>query len=227
MIVSSSTGKPIVDNKIQEIVFKYLFWWGTDSVTSTATPSKFYLLKVFINRTTPSILAYWASGPLTNLDPSVLSSGGWTRCYNGTYAVNLIPSQIATILSQCNQTKLLLACKPLSNSNYTLAAMGLRSDVLYNCSSITTCTHVANGVGWYFSDTASWGFVSANDSVTRTSCDTASTNPTFRLCWHTGFTFGGYRCGSTTGLNSDTTWERSVWQANWMIQIIRLNHCKM
>jgi hypothetical protein len=139
---------------------------------------------------------------------------GWTQCYNGTYAVYFLASEVATVLAQCNQGKLLLACKPIVNSSYTLAAMGLRSDVLYNCSSNTTCTHVANGVGWYFSDTYSWGFVNGSDAVTRSSCDTASTDPTLRLCWHTGGSYGGYRCGSTVALNTDITWERSVWQAN-------------
>jgi hypothetical protein len=160
------------------------------------------------------ILAYWVSGPITNLDPSILLSNGWTECYNGTYSVNFLPGEVATVLSQCNLGKLLLACKPINNSVYTLAAMGLRNDVLYNCSNNATCTHVANEVGWYFSDSYSWGFVNGTDSVTRNSCDTESTDPTLRLCWHTGGAYGGYRCGSTLSLNSVTTWERSVWQAN-------------
>ncbi len=88
------------------------------------------------------------------------------------------------LLFYCNGTKLLLACKPISNSNYTLAAMGLRAGVLYNCGTSSTCTHVAGGVAWYFSDTYSWGFVNGTDSVSRNSCDTGTTNPTLRLCWH-------------------------------------------
>ena len=151
---------------------------------------------------------------MTNLDPSNLLNNGWTQCYNDTYAVNLLPNVTDMIVSQCNKGKLLLACKPVANSSYTLAAMGLRSDVLYNCSTNNTCTHVANGIGWYFSDSYSWGFVNGIDSVTRNTCDTGSGNPTLRLCWHTGQSYGGYRCGSTLGLNSDTTWERSVWHAN-------------
>ena len=160
------------------------------------------------------ILVYWESNIMTNVDPSMLSTNGWTECFNATYAVYLSVSEIATALSQCNGTKLLLACKPISNYNYTLAAMGLRADVLYDCGTNTTCTNVAGGVGWYFSDSYSWGFVNGTDSVDRNSCDVGSSNPTLRLCWHTSSSYGGYRCGSTTGLNSDTTWERSIWQAN-------------
>mgnify|MGYP007061239460 FL=1 len=121
---------------------------------------------------------------------------------------------VSTILAQCNRKKLLLACKPVANSVYTLAAMGLRADVLYNCGTASTCINVANGVGWYFSDDYSWGFVNGGDAVTRSSCDTESTNSAARLCWHTGGSDGGYRCGSTMGLNSDSSWERAIWHTD-------------
>lgn len=50
----------------------------------------------------------------------------------------------------------------------------------------------------------------------RTSCDTAAGNETLRLCWHTGggSMNGGWRCGSSTGLNGDATWERVILQAD-------------
>jgi len=157
---------------------------------------------------------YWVSGTILNLDPDLLTSKQWTQCYSGTYADYLTPSVVSTILAQCNKAKLLLACKPVANSVYTLAAMGLRDDVLYDCGTTTTCTNVANGVGWYFNNAYSWGFVSGGDAVTRNSCDTASTNATARLCWHTSSSYGGYRCGSTIGLNSATTWERAIWHTD-------------
>ena len=158
-------------------------------------------------------LVYWVSGTILGLDPSVLTSKQWIQCYSGRYADILTSSVVSTILAQCNKTKLLLACKPVANSVYTLAAMGLRDDVLYDCGTSSTCTNVANGVGWYFNNAYSWGFVNGGDAVTRSSCDTASTNPTARLCWHTGGS-GGYRCGSTLSLNSATTWERAIWHTD-------------
>jgi hypothetical protein len=52
----------------------------------------------------------------------------------------------------------------------------------------------------------------------RNSCDIAGgeTNPELRLCWHTGGgnIQGGYRCGATTGLNGDPTWQRLVFHAD-------------
>jgi len=121
---------------------------------------------------------------------------------------------VSTILTVCNASRLLLGCRPVGNSLLTVAAMGERANVLYDCSTTASCTNQANGVGWYFSSSYSWGFAQGNDSVARGSCDTSSTNPSYRLCWHTGGTYGGYRCGITTVLNSDTTWQRVIYHAN-------------
>lgn len=167
------------------------------------------------------ILVYWVSGPQFGLDPNLLSTSGWRECYNSTYATSLSLSVITTILTQCRKTKLLLACKPASTVNYTLAAMGVRSDVLFNCATVSSCTRVANGVAWYFSTTYSWGFAQAGDPVSRSSCDTNPINPTARLCWHTNGG-SGYRCGSTTGLHSDTNWIRSIWHADWLNSFNRM-----
>jgi hypothetical protein len=107
-----------------------------------------------------------------NLDPTDITSLGWTMCYNDTYDVVMNSTLLATILAECNKGKLLLGCRPVNTTILTLAAMGLRSDVLFNCGTTTTCVHVANNVGWYFSTDYSWGFVNGTDSVYRVSCDT-------------------------------------------------------
>ena len=164
---------------------------------------------VFFSR----LVALSLSGAQLNVDPTTLPNG-WSQCYNDTYAIFLTPNLLATILSACNKSKLMLGCRPVGNSLLTLAAMGLRSDVLYNCSSISNCTHVANGVGWYYSDSFSWGFVNGTDAVTRNSCDTVFTNQDYRLCWHTGTSIGGYRCGSNTALSYTTTYERVIYHSD-------------
>ncbi|UJR13334.1 hypothetical protein I4U23_000352 [Adineta vaga] len=149
------------------------------------------------------------TGVKINFDPRTLSND-WSLCYNGNYSIGLNSSLIITILSTCYKAKLMLGCRPIGQ-NLSVAAMGLRNDVLYNCSTISSCTHVANGVGWYYSDSYSWGFVNNTDSVTRSSCDTAGINSNYRLCWHTQSS-GGYRCGSVTATGS--TYERVIYHAN-------------
>ncbi|CAF0917732.1 unnamed protein product [Adineta steineri] len=151
-------------------------------------------------------------GVQLNLDPLSLPSG-WSLCYSATYADSLASTVVATVLATCNKNKLLLGCRPVANTILTVAAMGNRADVLYNCSSTSTCTNVVNGVGWYFSDSYSWGFVRGSDTVTRDSCDTGTSNDAYRLCWHT-LAVGGYRCGSTVSLNSDSTWAKVIYHSN-------------
>jgi hypothetical protein len=77
-------------------------------------------------------------------------------------------------------------------------------------------TTLANGIEWYYSPSWSWGFAKGGDSVSRTSCDTSSTNAAQRLCWHTGNgnINGGWRAGANTGLNGNNGWERSIFTAN-------------
>jgi hypothetical protein len=120
-------------------------------------------------------------------------------------------TMLAKILTACYQNKLLLGCRSVGREILTVAAMGDRSDVLYDCQELLNCKHVANGVEWYFSISWSWGFARGGDSVTRNSCDTEIVNSPFRLCWHT-HVIGGFRCGTFTGLNSNLLWERVIYQ---------------
>lgn len=146
------------------------------------------------------------------MTPSVLPMS-WNQCHSSAYAVALNGSYLTFILNACNKTKLLLGCRPMNSTILTVAAVGLRSDVLYNCSTLSSCTNVANGVGWYYSNNWSWGFTNGSDTVARSSCDSLTNTPT-RLCWHTGQAGGGYRCGASTGLNSDLTTERVIYHSD-------------
>ncbi|CAF4851572.1 unnamed protein product, partial [Rotaria sp. Silwood1] len=165
--------------------------------------------------TTTATVPLSESGVQINFDPADLPAG-WTLCYNDTYDIVLNSTLLDTILTQCNKGKLLLGCRTINSTVLALAAMGLRSDVLYNCSSIVNCTHIANGVGWYYSSDYSWGFVEDSDTVYRNRCDSDSstdsaTGSGLRLCWHTGPSKGGYRCGNNVGLNNDTTFVRVIY----------------
>ena len=82
--------------------------------------------------------------------------------------------------------------------------------------------HEANGVEWYYDDSYSWGYVEPGDDMTRNTCDTGSGSyPEHRLCFHTGAgnINGGYRCGTTTGLNSSTSWERVLYSLSGAVAV--------
>ncbi|CAF4217853.1 unnamed protein product, partial [Adineta steineri] len=149
-------------------------------------------------------------GVQLNLNPSSLPNS-WSQCYTATYAANMGTANLNTILSACNKNMLLLGCRQSGHTIMDVAAMGYRADVLYNCATTSNCRNVANGVGWYYSDVYSWGFANGTDSVTRSTCDTSSTNPGYRLCWCTQNN-AGYRCGSA--MISNTNYEKVIYHSN-------------
>jgi hypothetical protein len=152
---------------------------------------------------------WWASGVQQNVPPFVMT--GWTQCFSGTYEKDLTQS-LPAIMQLCSKANLMLTCRQVGSPTWALAAMAPRVDVLFDCGSNASCTHQANGVGWYFSPSFSWGFANGGDPVARSQCDTDA-GP-LRLCWHTINGSGGYRCGDATGLNGASNWERGVFQAD-------------
>lgn len=146
-------------------------------------------------------------GPQTNLDISDLD--GWTQCYSDMYGDS--GGSLATIQSVCTGTHIMLACRQVGSSTITVAAHTVREDAFLDSRGT-----LSNGSLWYYDTVDSWGFAGGGDTVTLSSCDTASTNPTLRLCYHTGggTLTGGYRCGATTSLNSSQLWERMVLTAS-------------
>jgi hypothetical protein len=155
---------------------------------------------------------WWASGVQQNIPESQLV--GWQKCFTDPYGNSGTP--FTQILSQCSKGKLLMACRQIGQSTFHTLAMGPRADVLHDCGSDSGCTFVSNGVGWYYSDSYSWGFVPGGEGVQRNSCDIQNEGSEDRICWHSSFgqINGGFRCGANVFLNSDFTWERVVYQAD-------------
>ncbi|MEZ4295176.1 MAG: hypothetical protein R3B70_09370 [Polyangiaceae bacterium] len=155
---------------------------------------------------------YWASGVQQDVPATELT--GWTQCYVDNYAN--FNTSMSQILQQCDKGKLLLACRQVGQTVFKTLAMAPRADVLFDCGSQEDCTHPANGVGWYYSDSWSWGYAPEGEVVSRNSCDVNSQASPDRLCWHSGGgnINGGWRCGAATNLNGDVNWERVVFQAD-------------
>jgi hypothetical protein len=156
---------------------------------------------------------YTFSGVANDVPISALS--GWTECHRSDYAGGI--QTTAQVLQACNLANLLLGCRLKGETKLRVAAHGPRKDVVFDVGNGAQAVHVANGVGWYFSNNYSWGFVVAGDSLSRGECDVESTpRPNSRLCWHTVETRNGpwgYRCGSVTDLNEDHAYERLIFEA--------------
>ncbi len=172
-----------------------------------------------IQQTTYICETAWPAGAgiQENLSLTDLRAQGWITCYQDAYSNT--GTTIASILAGCQGTYMMLACRADNvTDTITVAAADTRTVVTTPDATGTTTFHAANGVGWYFTDTQSWGFFPANDTLNRSSCDipgvggVASEDADKRLCWHAsaGVINGGFRCGATQFLNSNATWQRLV-----------------
>jgi hypothetical protein len=153
---------------------------------------------------------YWVSGIQKNLPEANLT--GWTQCFSDDYGNYNTP--LSQVKQQCDGAKLLMGCKIAGTNTLSLAGMANAADVYFDCGQTNDCKHDANGVGFYYSDSWSWGFAPTNSTVSRNSCDVGFGFDDERMCWHTGggFMNGGYRCGNNYPF--DASWVRVVYEAN-------------
>jgi cysteine-rich repeat protein len=159
---------------------------------------------------------YSFSGVQTNLPIATLS--GWNLCYTDTYANS--GTSLASILATCDEARLLMGCRTTGSPTLLVAANAPRADVTFDTGTSNT-PHDANGVGWYFNSSYSWGFALQGDPIDRYSCDVMASsfqggpNPAQRLCWHTngGGIDSGWRCGANDSLNFDPGFERLIFEA--------------
>ena len=149
------------------------------------------------------------SGIQTNL--SLSSLNGWSICYSTNYSAGTNPEDIE---AACSGSKIMLACRPTGSGTLTVAAYANRNEVFLNTGDSNNVVHTANGVDWYLSGNYSMGFAPVGEGVSRTSADTKNSHNGDRLSWHThDYGAGGYRCGSTNGLNGSNAWEKLVLSA--------------
>ncbi|MBX3024444.1 hypothetical protein KF840_05990 [bacterium] len=157
------------------------------------------------------------SGVASNVP--IASLDGWSICYQDNY--NNSGTPLSSILASCSGDHLMLACRPVGSPTLTLAAYAPRADVIFDTSTSNT-PHDANGVGWYFSSTYSWGFAPQGSPINRNSCDTIDSNSypggatdgDRRICFHTdgGGIDAGWRCGRDDFLQGSSAFERVILQ---------------
>jgi hypothetical protein len=147
------------------------------------------------------------SGVQNNVSAATVNSWGFTQCYSATYGAS--GQSVSSVLAGCSGDYLMMAARRTGSDVFEVLAAGNTGDVTFNTGGNST-THIANNVGWYFSDSYSWGFVGANDTVNLSSCDTNGMSESDRLCWHTGggAMNGGWRAGANVWLNGASDWEK-------------------
>ncbi|MCB9548300.1 MAG: hypothetical protein H6706_20990 [Myxococcales bacterium] len=152
-------------------------------------------------------------GVQQNVPEADVLARGWRPCYAGTYGQGGVG--LDGVFAGCEGDQMMLACRPVGNANLTLAAEGVRDEVLLDVGNDAAAAHQHNGTTWYYSPTFSMGFAPGGEPVNRSSCDFNPGNQTVpeqRMCWHTGENAlqSGYRCGAND-LNGDNGWERLIY----------------
>jgi hypothetical protein len=160
---------------------------------------------------------YAPVGVQQNVPETTVTAGGWTVCFSGNFAA--AGTSLATIQANCDKARLMLACRQVGSSDFSLLAQAPRADVLFDTGTGNT-PHDANGVGWYYNSSWSWGFAPQGEAIFRNTCDYDGggplTVPELRMCMHTesGALDSGYRCGDDNIDYSDGTWERLVLESD-------------
>ncbi len=150
--------------------------------------------------------------PVADLD-------GWEQCFQDTYDMN---TPIRDMTDNCNGEFVLIGCREAQSGVLYAAAMGETAVVFTDTGDGNNALNQHNGVGFYFSQNTSIGFVPGGAQVSRNSCDTLSMpeagtqddgTADRRMCWHTSGDMlnNGFRCGSHVAF--DPQWERVAFRS--------------
>lgn len=140
-----------------------------------------------------------------------LADRGFFECYRDRY--NSAGTPLDQVLGDCAGSELLIGCRPTGAPRLTVAAEGLFEEVTRDVGGGREAVNPHNGVHFYFSRSASWGFAPLGAGVFRNTCDTASPEDANRMCWHTSNDAfrAGWRCSDTTGLSGSGQFERVIY----------------
>ena len=118
---------------------------------------------------------------------------GWTSHYDESYTDVTKPTDLAVPSS----AKWVFVGARSPEGTITIGAVGARDEVLKETSK--NHPHEHNGVAWYLTKGASFGFAPAGCKVDQNAADDDMDNQgDFRLSWHLDKVCGGYRAGCMT-----------------------------
>lgn len=153
------------------------------------------------------------SGIMTNL--AIADLNGWEQCFSTLYSDRTSAARPETMEAACTGSQIMLACRATGSDTLLVAANAPRDEVFFNTGDVGNNLNEANGVDWYYSLNRSMGFAPVGEGVMRNSADVQDRSSPLRLSWHTNIGFvQGWRCGSNTSLNSSSSFEKLIFQAD-------------
>ena len=156
---------------------------------------------------------YFPYGPQTNVNEEKVTSEGWTECHSESMTVRQNSANLDAIMRKCSKSKLIMGCRKVGSSTITLLAAAPKGKEALKVTGDNG--QIINGSKWYRKNGKSYGFAHKTSTIVQTAADSSRTRPELRLSYHLcGGPHGGYRCGSATLLDNDSTWERLYYHAN-------------
>lgn len=142
---------------------------------------------------------------------------GWRPCWVDNYSVS--GAALGAVRQLCSGDNLLMGCRAVGSDTLIVAANAPRIDVLFDTDN-SNVPHDANGVGWYYDDSFSWGFAPQGAAIQRQPCDIVDSSflggsdGERRMCWNTvNSQLGqGFRCGEFDQLAGNPGYERVIFE---------------
>ena len=145
-----------------------------------------------------------AEGVLTDLPMDFLDTG-WTQHYDEPYAHKTKTANIDSVPTTA--TYVFVGARG-PDGKILVGAIGKRNQVLTVTEKNTPHEH--NGVWWYFTHKASFGFA-PNDKVKQNQADASGKDDVKRLSWHLDSDSGGYRAGANLELNKTDDYRKLIY----------------
>jgi hypothetical protein len=138
-----------------------------------------------------------------------LMSAGYKECYSALYSSVTNTSHLSACSSDGNAMVVVASLYGTSATTIRIGAGGLARNVFAK-TAYTNTAYCYDGACWYNYPGKSFGFAPSY-TVSLSPGDTYSAYDTQRVSWNLDNNLGGYRSGTSSNLNSDSTYRKLVY----------------
>ena len=146
---------------------------------------------------------YFPYGPQTNVNEEKVTSGGWTVCHSESMTVRQNSSNLDAIMRKCSKSQLIMGCRKVGSSTIMLLAAAPNGKEALKVTGDNG--QIIYGSKWYRrEDSRSYGFVQESSELYFFGVHAAESGDVkgeLRLSYYLTGNHGGYRCGSTKGMD--------------------------
>ena len=146
---------------------------------------------------------YFPYGPQTNVNEEKVTSEGWTECHSESMTVRQNSANLDAIMRKCSKSQLMMGCRKVGSSTITLLAAAPNGKEALKVTGDNG--QIIYGSKWYRREgSKSYGFVHESSELNfpgQQAPDSSDVKGELRLSYYLTGNHGGYRCGSTEGMD--------------------------